>query len=397
MTKPQGRKGRRLRRPSKRGGFLAGLLAFALLVGGLLFAANASAHSRSHDHGSHSAKGHSSGKHHDHGSWQPPGKGYHHTPQPNPGGQTKTVSWVMVDASGSATHITFPQDELSPKHNPAAPTCGHTIQTDVYKYGTSQDKQTVDGLINSGVLNAGGDSSVYISAHFAKQPACKTTSPKPTPSKTPTPTSHKVTLCHARPADTAKNGWVVITIDDNGVQGDKKVAGHANEHDADIIPAFTYSDGTQFSGKNLGGLSAFGYTGVTGQQVLANGCVLPATPSTTPPPTKSTTPPPPPTTSTTPVTPPPTTTTTVVPPPTQSTTTVPPTHTKSTTPAPTPSTTTATPTTVVSTTSLPAPPPGNTGDSAPSSPIGKILLAGVLAVLVASGVAYVMLRRGRHA
>lgn len=313
MTKPQGRKGRRLRRPSKRGGFLAGLLALGLLAFGLLFAGGASAHLRGSGESHHSSHGQHHGEH---------------------------------DGQSS--------------------------------------KQQYDHGHNS---------------------------------PPPTPTSHKVTLCHARPADTAKNGWVVITIDDNGVQGDKKVAGHANEHDADIIPVFTYSDGTQFTGKNLGDLSTFGYTGVTGRQVLANGCVLPATSSTTPPPThsktpcppkhthtpkptptpsktptptptKSTTPPPPPITSTTPATPPPTTTTTVVPPPTQSTTTVPPTHTKSTTPAPTPSTTTATPTT--STSSYTPPGPFNAGDkqlasSSSGSGLGVVvkLVISILAALAA--------------
>jgi hypothetical protein len=92
---------------------------------------------------------------------------------------------------------------------------------------------------------------------------------------------HAVTLCHAHPADTAAGGWVQITIDAEGVAGDRQIAGHANEHGADIVPAFTYSNGDVFTGKNLG--TVWGNS--TGDEILANGCVIPAadpTPTETP-------------------------------------------------------------------------------------------------------------------
>jgi len=76
-----------------------------------------------------------------------------------------------------------------------------------------------------------------------------------------------VTLCHATPPDTAASGWNLLRdIDDDAVVRE----GHTTQHDADIIPAF----GT-FPGQNLATL--FGW-GATGQQILDNGCVLPAQP-----------------------------------------------------------------------------------------------------------------------
>ena len=83
----------------------------------------------------------------------------------------------------------------------------------------------------------------------------------------------EVTLCHATPPATAANGWNSITIDDDAVVKQ----GHDN-HAMDIIPAFTYwdKDGQHsYPGKNLS--TIFGW-GVTGQQVLDNGCAIPTQP-----------------------------------------------------------------------------------------------------------------------
>ncbi|MCU1432871.1 MAG: hypothetical protein JWP95_1976 [Actinotalea sp.] len=80
-----------------------------------------------------------------------------------------------------------------------------------------------------------------------------------------------VTICHATPPDTAAQGWHLITPDDDSVVK----SGHGRQHDMDIIEAFTYlaDDGTTqyYPGKNL--TTDFG--GVTGQQILDNGCELP--------------------------------------------------------------------------------------------------------------------------
>jgi hypothetical protein len=172
--------------------------------------------------------------------------------------QTKTVNWVMADPNGSASNITYPQYlEGTDK----APTCGHTVQTDVYKYD-KQHKQAVDDLIASGVLNQGGDYAFVISWSFSSQDACVT---PPT----------KVTLCHATPPATAKNGWNEITVSTDSVV---KKNGH-DSHAADIIPSFDYTDKSgdhTYPGKNLGTV----FSGSTGQQVLDNGCQLPPPPPT---------------------------------------------------------------------------------------------------------------------
>lgn len=86
----------------------------------------------------------------------------------------------------------------------------------------------------------------------------------------PPPHNGKVTLCHATPPASAKNGWVPITVSTNAVTH----AGHGNHAD-DIIPSFTYyvkSTQHTYPGKNL--TTVFG--GSTGAQILANGCALPA-------------------------------------------------------------------------------------------------------------------------
>lgn len=86
---------------------------------------------------------------------------------------------------------------------------------------------------------------------------------------------HKVTICHARPPDTAANGWVEITVDVASV-GYKK-AGHESEHDADIIPPYSYEDEDG---------NVFSYPGKGDQSILANGCEDPDDPTPTPTPTE---------------------------------------------------------------------------------------------------------------
>lgn len=98
--------------------------------------------------------------------------------------------------------------------------------------------------------------------------------------------ANRVTLCHATPPDTAAQGWVSITIDDDAAATNQ--AGHDSEHDMDIIPAFDYwlnignGNGPKsewvkltYPGKNL--TADFG--GVTGAQILANDCEKPAVPT----------------------------------------------------------------------------------------------------------------------
>lgn len=85
---------------------------------------------------------------------------------------------------------------------------------------------------------------------------------------------HRVTICHATPPDTAANGWHAITPDIASVGFQH--SGHQSEHDADIIPAYQYTDaqgGTFFyDGKNLD----FEFLpGVTGADILAAGCKVP--------------------------------------------------------------------------------------------------------------------------
>jgi len=79
---------------------------------------------------------------------------------------------------------------------------------------------------------------------------------------------HKVTICHATPADTAAEGWVSITVDVASVG--YMQSGHQDEHDADIIPPWSYTDGNSdtvsYDGKNWD---------ATGQAILRNGCKAP--------------------------------------------------------------------------------------------------------------------------
>ena len=93
----------------------------------------------------------------------------------------------------------------------------------------------------------------------------------------------KVTVCHATPPDTAANGWNSLSIDDDAAATNQ--SGHDQEHDADIIEAFSYwhKVGTGISatweylsypGKNL----ATDFDGFSGAEILANDCVKPSTP-----------------------------------------------------------------------------------------------------------------------
>ncbi len=91
------------------------------------------------------------------------------------------------------------------------------------------------------------------------------------------PVQHKVTICHAHPADSLTGPWVSITVDiaSTGYQH----SGHQDEHDGDIIPPYSYDDDGdgvpdfEFAGKNWDEV---------GQAVYANDCVAPG--ETPPPP-----------------------------------------------------------------------------------------------------------------
>ena len=98
------------------------------------------------------------------------------------------------------------------------------------------------------------------------------------------PPGHKVTICHATPPDTAKNGWNEITVDVASIG--YQHAGHQSKHDADIIPPYRYDD-FSFPGKN--------WT-VEGQAIWANDCTAPPVePKSTPTPTPTPMPTPTPT------------------------------------------------------------------------------------------------------
>ena len=76
-----------------------------------------------------------------------------------------------------------------------------------------------------------------------------------------------VRLCHALDADTGETGWESRTVAAESVFGN--ASGHVDQHDADIIPAFTYlKDGVtrEFAGKNWSGSFL---------EIHANGCVAP--------------------------------------------------------------------------------------------------------------------------
>lgn len=94
------------------------------------------------------------------------------------------------------------------------------------------------------------------------------------PTHTPKPPSPQITICHAHPAD-QWGSWEEITIDANGTV---LTSQHNTQHDADIIPPFTWTDDDgahNFAGKNWS---------AEGQAVYNNGCALPpptVTPSAT--------------------------------------------------------------------------------------------------------------------
>lgn len=81
---------------------------------------------------------------------------------------------------------------------------------------------------------------------------------------------HKVTICHATPPDTAAQGYVSITVDVASVG--YQHSGHQDQHDADIIPPYSYTDAEGHT---------FSYPGKGDQSILANGCVVPDDPTTT--------------------------------------------------------------------------------------------------------------------
>lgn len=86
-----------------------------------------------------------------------------------------------------------------------------------------------------------------------------------------TPPTGQFTICHA--TGSSSNPYVVEHPDASGI-----VDGHADhQYDEDIIPAFDYTNSQgvtkTYPGQNLGPLSQFG--GVTGADILANGCTIP--------------------------------------------------------------------------------------------------------------------------
>ena len=74
------------------------------------------------------------------------------------------------------------------------------------------------------------------------------------------PPEHKVDICHATPPDTAANGWVTLEVDVASVG--YQHSGHESEHDADIIPPYSYGS-FAFDGKNWD---------ADGQATWANDC-----------------------------------------------------------------------------------------------------------------------------
>ncbi len=97
---------------------------------------------------------------------------------------------------------------------------------------------------------------------------------------TPPNPEHKVTICHAHPADSLTGPWVSITVDVASVG--YQHSGHQDEHDGDIIPPYEYTDAEGV---------VFSYPGKGDQAILANGCVaIEPSPTPTPSPTESPTP-----------------------------------------------------------------------------------------------------------
>ncbi len=84
--------------------------------------------------------------------------------------------------------------------------------------------------------------------------------------------SPMITICHARPPETAARGWAAVSVTEASVRFGHNHGAHA----LDIIPAFTFQS-TDYPGKNLDTV----FAGFTGAQILANGCVLPTVTPTT--------------------------------------------------------------------------------------------------------------------
>jgi hypothetical protein len=87
------------------------------------------------------------------------------------------------------------------------------------------------------------------------------------------PVGHETYVCHAVPPDTAAEGYIKLFVDVASVGYQQ--AGHESEHDADIIPAYSYTDSSQvlhtYDGKNWDS---------TGEAIWDNGCVVPGSSST---------------------------------------------------------------------------------------------------------------------
>ena len=180
-------------------------------------------------------------------------------------------------------------------HTPTVSDTCTTLSVDLNNYDrheTNTVTVTIDGSVVDTNLDFGGrfkkdytfsDKTVahtwlveYTAGDQAKDPSANWSGSQ---SGTSTPcVSHdnaKVPFCHAKPADTAANGWNMPPAADPGIIFS---AGHATEHDADIIPAFdywTHKHGVwtlkHFPGKNL--TTVWG--GATGAEILANGCEIP--------------------------------------------------------------------------------------------------------------------------
>lgn len=107
-------------------------------------------------------------------------------------------------------------------------------------------------------------SMTRISAHYSG----------PTPTPGGEHEHNPVRMCHATPPDSAKNGWVKITVDDDSVVKE----GH-DRHNDDIIPSFHYWDkhGNDWSYKFYPGKN----WDSRGQDIWKNGCEKPVKPKPT--------------------------------------------------------------------------------------------------------------------
>lgn len=74
----------------------------------------------------------------------------------------------------------------------------------------------------------------------------------------------QVTFCHATPPDTAAEGYLEKTVDDDAIWKE----GHGSQHDEDIIPAFDYYDEQSHSMKHYAGKNLT----TEGQAILDNKC-----------------------------------------------------------------------------------------------------------------------------